>query len=179
MLPEPQTRRNPPARAGFESRNNIRPAGHANATTDPTTLVLQRLEGVRQAGAGAIAKCPAHPDRTASLSIATGTDGRVLLRCHAGCPALAIVHAIGLELSDLFVRRLGPMTREQQRETSMAARLARRVAALNSIVHEVAVVEVAAGRMVADPDDGLGWDDYCRVVEAHQRIAAARREVAR
>jgi len=133
---------------------------------------------VRQAGKGWIARCPAHGDRTASLSIATGTDGRVLLRCWPGCPALAIVHAIGLEMADLFVRRLGPMTRDQRRETSMAARLARRVAALNSIVHEVAVVEVAAGRMVADPDGGLGWDDYRRVVEAHQRIAAARREVS-
>jgi hypothetical protein len=140
-------------------------------------MVLQRLEGARQAGAGYIALCPAHPDRNASLSIATGADGRVLLRCWTGCPALAIVHAIGLELSDLFVRRLGPMTRDQQRETSMAARLARRVAALNAIAPEVAVVEVAAG-LILD-DQGLDLADYNRLLLACQRIAQARAEVAR
>jgi hypothetical protein len=140
-------------------------------------MVLDRLEGVRQVGAGSIARCPAHADRTASLSIAAGTDGRVLLRCHSGCPALAIVHAIGLELSDLFVRRLGPMTPDQRRETSMAARLSRRVAALNAVAPEVAVVEVAAG-MILD-DQGLDLADYQRLLVACQRIARARVEVAR
>lgn len=32
-----------------------------------------------------MACCPAHDDRDPSLSIGTGKDGKVLLRCHAGC----------------------------------------------------------------------------------------------
>ena len=36
--------------------------------------LLARLDGVRRTSNGWIALCPAHPDRTASLSIAEGDD---------------------------------------------------------------------------------------------------------
>lgn len=174
----PHERQTPPGRAGFESRNVERPAGHLQSIGDPVQVLLARLDTVRQAGAGWTARCPAHEDRTASLSIATGTDGRVLLHCFAGCPTAAVVQAVGLSLPDLFPRRLGPMTPQARRELSAAARLSRRIAALNSIAHDLAVVEVAAAAMVSDPDDGLSLEDYERVCVAHQRIAKARREVA-
>ena len=38
------------------------------------------------------------------LSISEGGDGTVLIKCFAGCSALAIVNAVGLELHDLFPR---------------------------------------------------------------------------
>ena len=53
-------------------------------------------------GDGWTAKCPAHDDGTASLSISTGDEGRTLLHCHAGCTPDAICAALGLKLSDLF-----------------------------------------------------------------------------
>lgn len=59
----------------------------------------------RENGRGWDAHCPAHEDEHASLSVTTGDDGRVLLRCHAGCEARVIVEAIGLTLSDLFPPR--------------------------------------------------------------------------
>ena len=49
-----------------------------------------------------MAKCPAHEDRTASLSINTGDDGRWLLCCHAGCDLDAILSASNLQRRDLF-----------------------------------------------------------------------------
>jgi len=36
-------------------------------------------------GGGYIAQCPAHDDRNPSLSVKEGSDGRLLLKCHAGC----------------------------------------------------------------------------------------------
>ena len=45
---------------------------------------------------------PAHEDRTPSLSISEGLDGKVLLKCFAGCSPDAITAAIGLETKDLF-----------------------------------------------------------------------------
>jgi hypothetical protein len=63
---------------------------------------VNRLERVKQNGRGWTACCPAHDDRKASLSIGHADDGRILLKCFAGCAADAIVHALGLTLGDLF-----------------------------------------------------------------------------
>jgi putative DNA primase/helicase len=64
-------------------------------------VLLGRLEGVRRAGPSSwMARCPAHPDRNPSLSIAL-RDGRVLLHCFAGCPPEAVLGAVGLTWKDL------------------------------------------------------------------------------
>ena len=50
------------------------------------------------------ALCPAHRDSKRSLSIAIGTNGKLLLKCHAphGCTLAAIVVSLGLGHDDLF-----------------------------------------------------------------------------
>lgn len=68
----------------------------------PVRLVLERLKGVKESGNGWTALCPAHEDRRPSLSVAEGQDGRCLLHCFAGCSFEAIIHALGLQASDLF-----------------------------------------------------------------------------
>lgn len=67
--------------------------------------VLSKLSGVKKAGGGSIARCPAHEDKRQSLSIGEGDDGRTLLKCHAGCTTEAIVAAMGLTVQDLFPER--------------------------------------------------------------------------
>src|SRR5262249_32214439 len=64
--------------------------------------------GARKAGNGWSARCPAHEDRKASLSVSEGNDGTALVKCHAGCNTSAILSAIGLTLADLFPRKPGP-----------------------------------------------------------------------
>jgi hypothetical protein len=60
-------------------------------------------ERVKRRGDGkALACCPAHHDHEPSLSVSTGDDGRVLLKCFAACSAESIVGALGLKMSDLF-----------------------------------------------------------------------------
>ena len=63
---------------------------------------LSRLEKVEQSGGGWIACCPAHGDSNPSLSV-TESGGKILVHCHAGCSADAIVGAMGLKMRDLFV----------------------------------------------------------------------------
>ncbi len=68
---------------------------------------LWRVLGVlgqppKKSGAGYVTRCPAHEDQHASLSIGTGLDGRVLLKCFANCPVDQIVAGLGLTMSDLF-----------------------------------------------------------------------------
>jgi Protein of unknown function (DUF3631) len=65
------------------------------------TEIVQRLNGKRS-GEGWKAKCPAHIDRMPSLSIKEGSDGRVLLHCHAGCSIDDILRVLGLAVRDLF-----------------------------------------------------------------------------
>jgi hypothetical protein len=48
------------------------------------------------------ARCPAHDDRVASLSVGVGDDGRVLLHCHTGCKPEEIVTALGLTWKEMF-----------------------------------------------------------------------------
>ena len=64
--------------------------------------VLATFPSAKPSGAGHMARCPAHQDHTASLSISTGDDGRILLKCHAGCELDAILHAVHRERRDLF-----------------------------------------------------------------------------
>ena len=47
---------------------------------------MKKLEGVREDHPGQYsAKCPAHDDKTASLSVGKGRDNRIVVHCHAGC----------------------------------------------------------------------------------------------
>ena len=65
--------------------------------------LLSQLEKVKRKGDNSwLACCPAHDDKNPSLGI-TEKDERVLLRCFSHqCDVSDIVHAVGLELSDLF-----------------------------------------------------------------------------
>ncbi len=70
-------------------------------------LLLSRLQGIRPTGSGSwLAKCPAHSDRSPSLSI-KAADDRILLHCFAGCEAAAVLQSIGLTFVDLFPERFG------------------------------------------------------------------------
>lgn len=53
-------------------------------------------------GNGWKAKCLAHDDNKPSLSINEGDDGRVLVKCHAGCRTEDVVTAAGLTMADLM-----------------------------------------------------------------------------
>jgi hypothetical protein len=57
------------------------------------------------------AQCPAHADRTPSLHVSTGEDGRALLHCFADCDLAPIIAALDLPrgFADLFVTP-GPRT---------------------------------------------------------------------
>lgn len=63
---------------------------------------LARLKGVKRGGKGATARCPAHEDNNNSLSVSAGDDGRVLVKCFAGCSADDICGALGIEVRELF-----------------------------------------------------------------------------
>jgi putative DNA primase/helicase len=48
------------------------------------------------------ARCPAHDDRVASLSISVGAEDRTLVHCHAGCEKADVLSSLDLTEADLF-----------------------------------------------------------------------------
>ena len=73
----------------------------------PLENVLQKLEAkgcpAKHRGSGWQSRCPAHEDKTPSLSITESADGKVLFHCHAGCQITEIMAAVGLTYNDIFL----------------------------------------------------------------------------
>jgi len=66
---------------------------------------LARFDHKTPTGGQCLVRCPGHDDRKASLAVRAGDDGRILLRCHAGCTTARIVGAMGLTEADLFEKQ--------------------------------------------------------------------------
>lgn len=122
--------------------------------------ILSRLDGVRGRNGSWSAKCPAHADRTPSLSVKELEDGRILIKCFAGCGAADVMQAIGLGLSDLFPERLGDFP---PRRGAFSAADALRALTFESSVVAIAACDIAERKSV----------DLERVTVAAGRIAEA------
>lgn len=75
---------------------------------DATSLAeaLARLcEDPHVDGDGWRARCPNHAGKSDTSFSITPKDDRVLLNCFGGCATIDIVHAIGLTMADLFVKK--------------------------------------------------------------------------
>jgi hypothetical protein len=70
-------------------------------------LAAQTGHEARRSGGQYEAICPAHEDRKASLSVKEGDDGKILVKCFAGCETEDVVAALGLRMADLFPDRDG------------------------------------------------------------------------
>jgi hypothetical protein len=72
----------------------------------PIERVMNALQSAgltpRRSGKGWSVRCPAHHDKSPSLQIVVGREGRVLLRCWAGCQTDDVLVQLGLKWTDLF-----------------------------------------------------------------------------
>src|SRR5262249_56178620 len=55
---------------------------------------IAKALGGRKVGGGWMARCPSHDYREPSLSITDSQDGKVLVRCHAGCDQDDVIAAL-------------------------------------------------------------------------------------
>ncbi|MGV8921346.1 MAG: hypothetical protein ACOH2R_26810 [Pseudomonas sp.] len=153
-----------------------RGAGKANvgqtwqANTGRAEVLLQRLEGVQAQGKGWRAICPACGGRSRKLSVTEAAD-RVLLHCFAGCKAIDVLEAAGLNWGDIMPPKSWPETPEERRQLSNNMREAAWGAALATVATEATIARIAAAQMLRD--EPLEWDDYCRLVKACELIDGA------
>lgn len=129
--------------------------------------ILQRLDMVKPTGDGRwIARCPAHDDRSPSLSIREADDGRVLLHCHCGCGAIDVLRAVGATWKDVFPEKIASNHRTRKappvpyRDVLIALR------------HESMVVLLCADAALRH---ALTPDDTARLTVAVSRIETATR----
>jgi len=65
--------------------------------------VLSRLDKVKACGGNKwLACCPAHNDKHPSLKVTLTDDGKILIKCWAGCDISAVLKALSIEMADLF-----------------------------------------------------------------------------
>ncbi|QFY43124.1 DNA primase [Candidatus Methylospira mobilis] len=141
----------------------------------PIEKLLQRLEKVKSTGPGKYqACCPAHDDRTPSLSIKELDDGKLLLNCHAGCGTADIVGAVSLTLADLFPKIHGRDYDATQPRKKPAWRMAD---VFNTLMRESFILGLALERLLHGND--LSPDDKIRALEACGRIERIHTEVRR
>jgi hypothetical protein len=128
-------------------------------------ILLQHLQKVKRTGQGRwMACCPAHEDRSASLSVRELDDGRILLHCFAGCTVHEVVGAVGLRIDDLFPPRDIEHGKPERRPFPAAD-------ILRAISFETTLVLIAAADLLAG--NPFNETDRARLALAASRIQAA------
>lgn len=118
-----------------------------------------------------MARCPAHKDRSASLSIRELDDGRVLVHDFAGCDVESVLFAAGLGLEDLFPpRAIGPGAGHKAERRPYSAR-----DLLNALASELNIVWTVLGDVAANRE--LGRLDRKRAGIARERCMALIQEL--
>lgn len=112
------------------------------------SALLSRLDAVRGRNGSWSAKCPAHADRSPSLSVKELGDGRILLHCFGGCGTDQVLGALGLAMTDLFPEPLGHHM--PARRGDFTALDALRGLQRESAVIAIAAADLAEGKTV-DP----------------------------
>ena len=116
-----------------------------------TDALLSQLEKVKRTGSGRwIAKCPAHDDRRASLSIRELDDGRTLAHCFAGCDVHSVLSAVSLDVAALFPEREIRHGRPERRPFPAADVL--RCLAFEALVVATAGAAMLTGHLISEAD---------------------------
>ena len=130
--------------------------------------LLSRLEKVKETRPGRwLACCPAHEDKSPSLSIRELEDGRVLVHDFAGCEVGAVLDALGLKMTDLFPEEIQRREFKPVRLDRLSAREA--LALLDRESHVVALI--ASDFLNRQTLDSQTWQRLAKAVSRIGKIA--------
>ena len=130
------------------------------------STLLDRLDGVTKTGGNRwLAKCPAHDDRSPSLSIRECDDGRSLLHCFAGCETEDVLAAVGMTFSDVMPEPLSHHIRPTRSRIPASD-------ALMTLDHESLVVAIIGADILEHKE--VDEPTYTRLAQAVGRINETR-----
>ena len=134
--------------------------------------VISRLDGIRETAPGRyLARCPAHDDRSPSLAIKDGDDGRVLIHCFAGCETENVLSALGMTFSDIMPEHVGSEHSYKPVRNRVNAR-----DVLEALDHEALVVSIIGADIIKRKS--LDEPTWRRLATAVNRINSARAQAA-
>jgi len=143
----------------------------SNQGIEPKTeMFLSRLSGVKNTGRDKwLAICPAHDDRSPSLSIKQ-IDERILIRCFAGCGYLDVLAAVGLDASALFPDKVSnPYEKKKPAPRFSKAELFDLVVQEGGIV-ALAFNDLMLGLTLSDTDRERAIDAYNAIMRLHCEV---------
>ena len=130
--------------------------------------LIDRLDGVKETGPGKyLSRCPSHDDRSPSLAISEGDDGRVLLHCFAGCETEDVLSVVGLTFADVMPERIG----QEHAYKPVRNRISPKDA-LSTLDHESLVVAIIGADFLEHKV--IDGDTWGRLGLAVQRINSTR-----
>lgn len=134
---------------------------------------IARLHKVKASGPNRwMACCPAHDDRSPSLSVRyEASEDKLLVHCFSGCGAVAVMESIGMELVDLMPEQASNPGDKFYRPRAYKAEL------FDKLLYESSILRIVCEDFLhGTRPEG---DDLVRALEAIRVIANIRDEVAR
>lgn len=88
----------------YSRNNDLLPLKNGASQLREIIDLIARKTGYppRLYGKGYKMRCPAHEDKSPSLGVSEGSDGRVLMHCYCGCTIEQICDALGIVVKDLY-----------------------------------------------------------------------------
>ena len=136
----------------------------------PVEKLLSQLTKVKGRNGTWTACCPAHEDKSPSLAIKQGEDGRVLIHCFGGCDVGTVLGAVGMDMTDLFPPKQhdGLEPKKPGMKSAFFASDLMRIIYFEALVVQIVAFDIAKGKPVTEPTRE-------RMLLAYQRIDEATR----
>jgi len=128
----------------------------------PAERFVSRLGKARGRNGSWTAQCPAHEDKSPSLSVRETEDGRVLVHCFGGCDVQSVLGAVGMDMTDLFPERFDGQTSKPIKPAFYASDLLR-IASFECLIVMIAAYDMRRGKKLSE-------SDMNRLQTAQQRI---------
>jgi hypothetical protein len=129
---------------------------------------LNKLDKVQGKRGHWIACCPAHEDKRPSLAITETDDGRILLKCFAGCSAYEVVSAVGMDLTDLFPKdqSFTPHNGNKPVKRPFYATDLMKIIQFEALITSIVAFDLSEGRQVSGTDKKRLKTAFIRINEA-------------
>ena len=130
---------------------------------------LSRLEKVKKTPSGWLAACPAHDDRSPSLTVGIARSGGLLVHCFGGCEVQDVVAAVGLQMADLMPETAPDQPYKRQRLPAMDVLRALR---FHATMTAIVASDIANDRPITQETKDTMMETAAAIHEAYSMVEA-------